>query len=90
MPAGGVVGPVYNSAQIVQDPHYQAREDVLRVDDPELGPTLMPGIIPKFSHTPGAVQYAGPRLGEHNRQVYGSWLGYAEDTLQELAAKGII
>ena len=90
VPAGGVVGPVYNSAQIVQDPHYQDREDVLRVDDPELGTTLMPGIIPKFSHTPGAVQYAGPRLGEHNRQVYGSWLGCAEDTLQELAAKGII
>ena len=90
VPAGGVVGPVYNSAQIVQDPHYQAREDVLTVEDSELGKTLMPGIIPKFSHTPGAVRYAGPRLGEHNRQVYGSWLGYDGETLRELADKGII
>lgn len=90
VPAGGVVGPVYNSAQIVQDPHYQAREDVLMVDDPELGKMLMPGIIPKFSHTPGAVQYAGPQLGEHNRAVYGSWLGYDGETLRELADKGII
>ena len=90
VPAGGVVGPVYNSAQIVQDPHYQAREDVLTVDDPELGEMLMPGIIPKFSHTPGAVRYAGPKLGEHNRAVYGSWLGYDGETLRELADKGII
>ena len=90
VPAGGVVGPVYNSAQIVQDPHYQAREDVLAVDDPELGKTLMPGIIPKFSHTPGAVHHAGPQLGEHNRQVYGSWLNYNDETLRELTDKGII
>ena len=90
VPAGGVVGPVYNSAQIVQDPHYQAREDVLAVDDPELGQTLMPGIIPKFSHTPGAVRHAGPQLGEHNRAVYGSWLNYNDETLRELADKGVI
>ena len=90
VPAGGVVGPVYNSAQIVQDPHYQAREDVLTVEDSELGKMLMPGIIPKFSRTPGAVRYAGPRLGEHNRQVYDSWLGYDGETLRELADKGII
>ena len=90
VPAGGVVGPVYNSAQIVQDPHYQARDDVLAVDDPELGKTLMPGIIPKFSHTPGAVRHAGPQLGEHNRQVYASWLNYNDETLRELADKGVI
>jgi crotonobetainyl-CoA:carnitine CoA-transferase CaiB-like acyl-CoA transferase len=90
VPAGGVVGPVYDSAQIVADPHYQERQDVVEVDDPELGPTLMPGVVPKFSDTPGAVEYAGPRLGEHNQQVYGSWLGYAEETLRELAGKGVI
>ena len=90
VPAGGVVGPVYNSAQIVADPHYQERQDVVEVDDPELGATLMPGVVPKFSDTPGAVEYAGPRLGEHNQQVYGSWLGYAEETLRELAGKGVI
>ena len=90
IPAGGVVGPVYNSAQIVEDPHYREREDLVEVDDPEIGPTLMPGVVPKFSSTPGAIEHAGPRLGEHNLQIYGSWLGYREDTVQELAQKGII
>ncbi len=90
VPAGGVVGPVYDSAQIVADPHYLEREDVIETPDPELGTTLMPGIVPKFSDTPGAVAHAGPKLGEHNQSVYGSWLGYDEEKLSELTDKGII
>ena len=90
VPAGGVVGPVYGSAQIVNDPHYQDRDDVVEVEDPEIGTTLMPGIIPKFSDTPGAVEHAGPRLGEHNAQVLGAWLGYDALAIAELADKGII
>ena len=90
IPAGGVVGPVYNVAQIVEDPHYRAREDILEIDDPELGRTKMLGVVPKFSETPGAVSHAGPRLGEHNAQVYGSWLGYTEEELGRLAEDKVI
>ena len=90
VPAGGVVGPVYGSAQIVEDPHYKAREDVIEVEDPEIGATLMPGIIPKFSDTPGAVNHAGPSLGEHNDQVLASWLGYDARAVADLTGKGII
>lgn len=90
VPSGGVVGPVYNSAHIVDDPHYQEREDILEVDDPELGRAKMLGIVPKFSETPGAVQHAGPRLGQHNTEVYREWLGYGEGELKELGERGII
>ena len=34
VPAGGVVGPVYNSADIVNDPHYRERDDIVEIDDP--------------------------------------------------------
>ena len=90
VPAGGVVGPVYDSARIVSDPHYREREDVIEVTDTEIGTTLMPGIIPKFSDTPGSVEQAGPRLGEHNSQVLQSWLGYNALAVQELTEDGII
>ena len=90
VPAGGVVGPVYDMSQIVQDPHYQAREDILEIDDPELGRTRMVGVVPKFSETPGGVSHAGPRLGEHNIQVYGSWLGYDEEKLRSLSEEKVI
>ena len=90
IPAGGVVGPVYDAAKIVDDPHYREREDILELDDPELGPTKMVGVVPKFSETPGSVEHAGPTLGEHNRHIYGSWLGFDEEKLEELANGGII
>ena len=74
----------------MNDPHYLEREDIVQVDDPEIGRTVMPGVIPKFSDTPGAVEHAGPTLGEHNEQVLGSWLGYDSGQVAELASDGTI
>lgn len=90
IPAGGVVGPVYSVAEIVEDPHYRARGDIIEVDDPELGRTRMVGIVPKFSDTPGGVGHAGPSVGEHNAAVYGGWLGLGEADLAGLSARGVI
>ena len=90
IPAGGVVGPVYDAAQIMDDPHYQAREDIIDSDDPELGLTKMVGVVPKFSETPGAVEHAGPVVGEHNQYIYASWLGLCEEELAEMNRQGTI
>ena len=90
IPAGGVVGPVYGAADIVADPHYQAREDIIEIDDPELGHTRMLGIVPKFSETPGAVEHAGPTVGQHNTAIYGSWLGLGDEELATLQERGAI
>ena len=90
IPAGGVVGPVYDAKQIMEDPHYQARDDIVEVDDPDLGKTKLLGIVPKFSDTPGRVEHAGPSVGEHNNLIYGSWLGFSEDKIAGLIERGSI
>jgi crotonobetainyl-CoA:carnitine CoA-transferase CaiB-like acyl-CoA transferase len=90
VPSGGVVGPVYNTRQIVEDPHYLERADIIDVDDPDLGHTRMLGVVPKFSETPGAVSHAGPRLGEHNQEIFREWLGLEDADLGELSRKGLI
>ena len=90
VPAGGAVGPVYDQSQIANDPHYQAREDIVEIDDPEIGHTKMLGIVPKFSETPGAVVHAGPTIGQHNSQVYGEWLGLSESEMADLASRAVI
>ena len=90
IPAGGVVGPVYDAAQIMEDPHFHSRQDIIDIDDPELGQTKMLGVVPKFSETPGAVEHAGPKFGEHNRHIYSSWLGLDEEKLTELNRQGTI
>ena len=90
IPAGGVVGPVYDAAQIMEDPHFHSRQDIIDIDDPELGQTKMLGVVPKFSETPGAVEHAGPKGGEHNQHIYSSWLGLDEEKLTELNRQGTI
>ena len=87
---GGVVGPVYNISDIVDDPQYLEREDILEMEDSELGKTPMVGIVPKFGETPGRVDHAGLALGQHNESVYGSWLGHSQEHGYDLAKRGII
>lgn len=88
--AEAVAGPVYDVPRILADPQFQARGDIVTVKDSELGEIPMPGVIPKFSRTPGRVAHAGPRLGEHNEVIYGGLLGLGADALAKLAQEGVI
>jgi formyl-CoA transferase len=59
--------------------------------DAEFGPYIGPGIVPKFSETPGAVRWSGPwEEGSHNRDVYGGLLGLSDETLEELRTEGVL
>ena len=65
------IGPIYDAAQILDDPQYQARESVTSVDDKDLGRLRMQNVFPRLSRTPGRIRHAGPRLGEHQAEVLG-------------------
>ena len=74
--ADAAVAPVNDIAQIFADPHFQARENIVAVADDELGgPLRMQNVAGKLSATPGAVRWAGPRVGEHNREILVERLG---------------
>jgi formyl-CoA transferase len=88
--AGCPVSPVYSIADIAADPHYQARENFVEVTHPTLGTLKMPGIVPKFSQTPGAVAFAGPELGAHNAEVLQGLLGLSAEELTRLRAEGVV
>jgi formyl-CoA transferase len=88
---GVPVGPIYNAADIVKDPHYRARQTIVDVPLPETDrPLTMQGVVPKFSVTPGRIRWAGPALGAHNREIYGNLLGLSDAELNTLAAEGVI
>ncbi len=87
---GAVVGPVYDAKMIAEDPQYIAREDIVSVDDPDLGPLKMQAALPKFSDTPGAIYSSGPALGEHNEIVLGDWLGYDAQKIADLKEQRLI
>jgi crotonobetainyl-CoA:carnitine CoA-transferase CaiB-like acyl-CoA transferase len=83
--------PVYSIADIFVDPHFQAREAITTVQDPDLGPVKMQNVIPKLSRTPGKIRWPGPtRMGQHNEEIYGGKLGVSRERLAELRERGII
>lgn len=86
---GAAIGPVYDIAQIVEDPQYQARSSFTTVDDPELGSAMMPAVFPLLSETPGGVRSAGPRLGEHTDEILSS-LGVSAEALRKLRDQGAV
>ncbi len=88
---GVPVCPIYSIADIFEDPHYKAREDLIQIEHPVLGKVTMPGIVPKFSATPGAVRTPGPvTVGEHNQEVYVEELGISPQELKALQLEGVI
>lgn len=87
--AGAAVAPIYSIEDIVEDPQYKALETITSVEDPELGPIKMQNVLFRLSGTPGGIRWSGPRLGEHNREVYAG-LGIDEERLKELAEAGVV
>ncbi|ACC73369.1 CaiB/BaiF CoA-transferase family protein [Paraburkholderia phymatum] len=87
--AGVPSGRIYSVADIVADPHYQAREMLLRADLPGGASVKMPGIVPKLSETPGEVRWQGPALGEHTASVLAD-LGYEQDEIERLRREGAV
>jgi formyl-CoA transferase len=83
------VSPIYNMADIFQDPQYKARGALVEVDHPVLGKIKLPNVIPKFSQTPGTVRKTGASIGEHNFEIF-TELGLSLEDINELKEEGVI
>lgn len=89
--AGVPAGLTYRAKEILEDPHFRARESFVRLDDVRLGRALaMPNVAPRLSASPGRVRRTGPALGEHTEAVLGEWLGYDEGRVAALAEAGVL
>jgi formyl-CoA transferase len=85
-----VAARVYSAADIVKDPIYAERNDVVTIEDPNLGPVRMQAVIPKLLNHPGHVWRTGPALGEDNDLVYRTYLGLTAERYAQLRANGTI
>ena len=63
------IGPIYDVAQIVADPHIVERELLADYPDPDMGRFPMHHVVPRLMGTPGSIRSPAPRLGQHNREL---------------------
>jgi crotonobetainyl-CoA:carnitine CoA-transferase CaiB-like acyl-CoA transferase len=82
-------GPIYSVREMATDPHYAARGMLERVEV-DGRPLAIPAITPKLAASPGRTDFPGPSLGAHNAEVFGELLGLDAQTLDALAAAGVI
>ncbi len=84
-------GRVYRAPDMIDDPHFQAREAIVEVETERFGKLKMQGVFPKLSVTPSSVRSAAPSVvGQHNAEVYGELLGLDAAELDRLTASGVI
>jgi crotonobetainyl-CoA:carnitine CoA-transferase CaiB-like acyl-CoA transferase len=82
--------PVYDISDLVADEQLAHREVFISVDDHQLGPMTVQAPVPRFSAESGTVGHLGPRLGQHNTEVYGELLGMSLDEIDDLRARGVL
>ncbi|NCG39698.1 MAG: hypothetical protein GWP30_01755 [Actinobacteria bacterium] len=86
VPASPILSPI----DAIDHPHFKARDMVRWVDDPIIGSVPIPGFPWKFSIQGELPELAAPLLGEHNRQVLQSKLGYDAEQIRNLELSGVL
>jgi crotonobetainyl-CoA:carnitine CoA-transferase CaiB-like acyl-CoA transferase len=87
---GAALAPIYDVAQLMNDPHVMARETITTVDDEDLGPVKMQNLMFRMARTPGCIRFPGRRLGQDNDRFYRESLGLDPQHVAALQEKGVL
>ncbi|MGQ5702438.1 CaiB/BaiF CoA transferase family protein [Sandaracinobacteroides sp. A072] len=91
MDAHGVpAGKIYKAPDMLDDPHFKAREALVKVAHPQFRNLWMQNVFPKLSATPGKVNWPGQPIGAHTDSVYHELLGLSDDDIAGLRQEGVI
>jgi len=82
-------GRIYTVKDIASDPHYRARDMILRQATRDGYDLEVPGIVPKLAETPGTLRSPAPRLGEDTDAVLRE-AGFSADDIAALRGKGVV
>ena len=82
-------GRVYTAKDIVEDPHYRARDMILRQQTRDGHEIEVPGIVPKLMGTPGTVRSSAPKLGDDTDAVLAE-LGLSTEVIAQLRNKKVV
>lgn len=83
-------GPLNTIADVFEDPQFAARENLLKMDHPDLGEIVIPNVVPRLSETPGRVDHLGPSLGSSTDDILRDLLGMSDVRISELKKDGVV
>ena len=81
-------GPIYSAADMMADPHFQARGLFQQVEI-NGAPLKIPAIMPRLGGTPGGTRWPGGDAGGDTESVARGELGLSEEEFQRLKAQGV-
>ncbi len=88
---GVPAGQIYRAPEMLEDPHFKARDAIVKTQHPYFGELRMQNVAPKLSESPGGIRSSAPtELGEHNDEVYSRLLGYDAARLAALRSAKVI
>lgn len=87
---GVPAGLIYRAPEMLEDPHFRAREAIVSVPHPDFGELRMQNVAPRLSETPGGIHAPSPQHGEHNDEIYLKLLGMEPRRYQDLRARKVI
>ncbi len=87
---GVPAGLVYEPKDMLADPHFAARESLIRIPDEKYGEIVMQGVFPRLSATPGSVRRAGPPLGADTDDVLRELLDLEPTEIERLRSNHVI
>lgn len=68
---GGIpFSKIFTIEDVEQDPHFVARQAIVRLDDPDYGSVAAPCIVPRIVGQDLPLPRTGPGVGEHNAEIY--------------------
>ncbi len=83
-------GPINSIADIFAEPQFEARGNLLHVDDPRIGPVVLPAGVPTLSETPPVLRHTGRALGADTDDILSRDLGLDQADIDHLRALGAI
>ena len=83
------IGPIYDTSQLIEDPHFIARELIADYPDADMGEIPMHAVVPRLAGSPGSIRTPAPRLGEPNQALMAE-AGLTGGASEALVTRGIV
>ena len=82
--------PVRDVSEVMHDPHMHERGMLEWIEHDEIGRIVVPTSPLRFHGADGVATAPSHKLGQHNVDIYGGWLGLSPGEIADLTKSGAI